>query len=139
MFMMATHVDDLLRACRSEVSHIMQEVRRSLTFGKEETGSFKFCGRELVQRDDFTIHLTCRGTTLKLEEIVPSSEHQRIRKTKDEPLTKDEQEQNESVVGGLQWVARICRLGILASVSKLQQFKRHATVSTLNMCNKVVR
>ena len=51
----------------------------------------------------------------------------------------NEQEQYESVVGGLQWVARICRLDILASVSKLQQFKRHATVSTLNMCNKVVR
>eukprot|EP00974_Lingulodinium_polyedra_P082780 8016885-Lingulodinium_polyedra.AAC.1 len=75
---------------------------------------------------------------MKLDEITPCLEHMHSRKTADQPLTKTELEQYESVVGGLQWIARICRLDILVNVSKLQQFKKHAKVSTMNMCNKVV-
>ena len=76
---------------------------------------------------------------MQLDEIQPCPEHVHIRKTADEPLTKKEQEQYESIVGGLQWIARICRLDILVNVSKLQQFKKLAKVSTMNMCNKIVK
>ena len=48
---MATHVDDLLWANRPEVDHIMKKVREILTVGKEEIGTFKLCGRELVQKE----------------------------------------------------------------------------------------
>ena len=75
---------------------------------------------------------------MKLSDIVPSPEHQHLRKTKDERLTKDEQGQYDSVVGALQWIVRICRLDALASVSTLQQFKNHAAVGTMSWCSKVV-
>ena len=74
---------------------------------------------------------------MKIEEVTLSSlcKHE----AKDRRLTREEQEQLESVIGSLAWIARVCRIELLVRVSKLQQEKRTATRATAHACNQVVR
>ena len=44
-----------------------------------------------------------------------------------------------SVTGSLQWVVRIARVESQAAVSRLQQMKKHATVTTAVFANKVLQ
>ena len=55
-----------------------------------------------------------------------------------DPVTKGEEKQLRSVVGGLSWIARQARPDILYRVSKLQCSIKGATVSTLKEANKVL-
>ena len=36
---------------------------------KEKTGEFKFTGHEIIQYDDFSVHVKCRDTTLKMDKV----------------------------------------------------------------------
>ena len=45
---------------------------------KISTGSFRFCGREISQAEDFTITATCKDTTEKLEKISTAHKSRKI-------------------------------------------------------------
>ena len=128
---LATHVDDLIWAVFEGLESVMKEVAEYLTFGKMEEMNFRFCGREVTQSEEFTIKITCRDTTLKLNPIVI--------KTTSGKASPDERAQYESVAGSLAWICRVSRADIMANVSKIQQRKKHLDVPAMQDANKVVK
>ena len=95
---MGTIVDDTIYAIRPDHKWILDAIAAELVFGKIEERSFRFCGREIVQDEEFSVRVTGWQTTLKINEIkiVPS----RL-KMSDEPASLDEIQQYMSVVGSL--------------------------------------
>ena len=58
--MLATHVDDLLWACKPGYEHIVQGLLDKYTLKTIDQGAFRFCGREILQDDEFNITVRCR-------------------------------------------------------------------------------
>ena len=97
------------------------------------TGSFRFCGREIIQEEDFSIKATCKDTTEKLEKI-----KYRTQVKKDSSVNEGEKAQLRSVVGSLAWIARQARPDLSYKVSKLQSKCNHATMKDLVNANQAV-
>ena len=95
---------------------------------KVSTGSFRFCGREIVQEEDFTIKATCKDTTEKLEKIT-----YRTQVKKDSSVNEGEKAQLRSVVGSLAWIAR----PFLQSVETKSKCN-HATMTDLVYANQAI-
>ena len=123
--MMASHVDDLIYACLPGYEHIMKNLQKAFQVedSKISSGEIRFCGREVKQAEDYTITVTCKDTTERLEKI---SYRNGIKK--DSPVTEGERSQLRSVVGGLAWVARQARPDLSYKVSKLQSRCNCATI-----------
>ena len=133
--MMASHVDDLIYACKPGFEHIMKRVQKifQVEDAKVSTGSFRFCGREIVQDEDYSIKATCKDTTEKLEKIKYRTQ------VKKETLANDgEKAQLRSVVGSLAWIARQARPDLSYKVSKLQSRCNRATMKDLVYANQAV-
>ena len=77
--------------------------------------------------------MTCEHTIMKLEGIKD------IVGGDGESANNEEKSAYGSAVGSLAWISRVCRLDILANVSKLQQNKKHVTKRALRDCNKVIK
>ena len=65
---MSSNVDDLLYGYLPEGAEAMNSVLQQLLVGKEEHGTFRFCGKEFRQDEDFGIQVTakrqhCASTT----------------------------------------------------------------------------
>jgi hypothetical protein len=129
-----THVDDLLWACKPEAQHIIDEVLASFKFGKIDKSNFRYCGKQVTQDEDFTIHINCKDTILKTGRIRIANG----RRMQDE-VTPDERTQLKSVAGSLSWVARQCRPDISYRVSKMQSTAGpKCRVADLKEANKVL-
>ena len=134
--MMASHVDDLIYACLPGYEHIMKNLQKAFQVedSKISSGEIRFCGREVKQAEDYTITVTCKDTTERLEKI---SYRNGIKK--DSPVTEGERSQLRSVVGGLAWVARQARPDLSYKVSKLQSRCNCATIKDLIYANEAVQ
>jgi Reverse transcriptase (RNA-dependent DNA polymerase) len=132
--MLATHVDDMLWACQPEAQPVIDKLLAKFTLKCVESDNFRFCGRDITQDPDGTIHIRCNGT---LEKIVPVNVNRGKRKTTDKAFP-NEIAQLRSVVGSLAWVSRQCRPDISYAVSKLQSCSAAATVGDLMFANKVL-
>ena len=133
---MATHVDDVLWACDDEAHGIMKQIQSELAFGKLESGSFRFCGVEIVQESDYTIRVTCEKSSRKLERIPISDKRA---KEPDAKCTAEEQESLRSGVGMLMWVTRSCRPGIAYQTSVSQTAVSKPVVSDLVYANTTIQ
>ena len=51
--MLATHVDDMLWATKSGYEDRVQQLLDRYTIKTVESGTFRFCGREVIQHSDF--------------------------------------------------------------------------------------
>ena len=81
-----------------------------------ESGTFRFCGREVIQHSDFSVSVRCKDTTEKIEPVLYDPEGR-----KQTDLARDHEiAQLRSVVGSLAWVARQCRSQLSYGVNKLQ-------------------
>ena len=131
--MCGTHVDDSLYGVRGEAVDIMQKVLDGFGVQDTEQTSFRYCGKEFVQFENFSIKVTCRDTTEKLHPI----RYDHMRKL---TALATEQEKSElfSVIGSLSWIARQCRPGLSFDVSRLQSLSRTATTRELRDANKTV-
>ena len=56
--MLGSHVDDLIWACHPKYQYIINDLKH-FQCGKVEQEKFRYCGKEVAQDDDFTIHVTC--------------------------------------------------------------------------------
>ena len=56
--LLGTHVDDILWANFPEVDHIITSVLAKFQCGDPEMKNFRYCGKEVVQYEDFTIDVT---------------------------------------------------------------------------------
>ena len=64
MVLLASHVDDIIWAADPEADEGIMAIQTELIFGKLEDSSFRFCGIEIEQAEDFTIKVTCAQTCL---------------------------------------------------------------------------
>ena len=67
--LLTSHVGDLLWACDPSCDWIMNDLIETFKCGKVETGSFRHCGKEIIQDEDFNIHVTCSETTRNVAKI----------------------------------------------------------------------
>ena len=131
--MLATHVDDMLWATKSGYEDRVQQLLDRYTIKTVESGTFRFCGREVIQHSDFSVSVKCKDTTEKLE---PVRYDPKGRKQTD--LARDHEiTQLRSVVGSLAWVARQCRPQFSYGVNKLQSVCGTATLDDLKFANKL--
>ena len=104
----------------------------SMTF---DSGTFRFCGREVIHHSDFSVSIRCQDTTEKIEPVRYDPE---VRKQTD--LARDhENVQLRSVVGSLAWVARQCRPQLSYGVEKLQSVCGTATLDDLRFAKKLLQ
>ena len=54
--MLGSHVDDLIWACHPKYQYIIDDLKH-FQCGKVEQKKFRYCGKEVAQDDDFTIHV----------------------------------------------------------------------------------
>ena len=73
--MLATHVDDLMYACKAGYEHIVQKILDRFEVRETQTGNIRFCGREIIQDEQGNIRITCRDTT---EKILPINSRREI-------------------------------------------------------------
>ena len=70
VIIIATHVDDLVWACRPETEERITIIKSMLTLGAESEYSFRYSGKEIEKdKETFSIKVTCRATTEKLTPI----------------------------------------------------------------------
>ena len=133
--MLATHVDDMLWATKLGYEDRVHRLLDSYTIKTVESGTFRFCGREVIQHFDFSVSVRCKGTTEKIE---PVRYDPKVRKQTD--LARDHEiAQLRSVVGSLAWVARQCRPQLSYGVNKLQSVCGIATLDDLRFANKLLQ
>ena len=65
--MFATHVDDMLWATKPGYEDRVQQLLDRYTIKTVESGTFRFCGREVIQHSDFSVSVKCKDTTEKIE------------------------------------------------------------------------
>jgi hypothetical protein len=129
---MCVHVDDIMWGIEDEHESHIRLILEAFDMGKIEETPFRYCGKEITQDDDFTIHVATKNNTEKIEQInIPQNR-------KAGPATEGEISQLRSVVGSLAWVARESRPDIAYRTSRLQSRCAKATVADLRECNKVV-
>ena len=67
--MLATHVHDMLWATKSGYEDRVQQLLDRYTIKTVESGTFRFCGREVIQHSDFSVSVKCKDTTEKIEPV----------------------------------------------------------------------
>ena len=72
---MSSNVDDLLYGYLSEAAEARNSVLQQFSVGKEEHGSFRFCGKEFRQDEDFGIHVTAKDNTERVQPITNDVKH----------------------------------------------------------------
>ena len=124
---MGTIVDHTIYAIRPDHKWILDAIAAELIFGKIEERSFRFCGREITHDEDYSIKMTCKQTTLNINEIkiAPTRSN-----TPEEPATKEYVQQYMSVMGSSSCIARVCRADVSYNVSQCHQMRQVAKVGT---------
>ena len=94
--MIGTHVDDILWAADDESQKIIDSVLAEFDIREVKSGDFRYCGLEVVQDQDYTVHVTAKDNIEKIEAVSYP---------RDSPLTRrcneGETSQLRSVVGAL--------------------------------------
>ena len=133
ILMLATHVDDLLWACEPEAQTIMDKILTTFQCGKIEEGTFRYCGKDVEQDEDFNIKVTCRSSTMKIQKArIPSG------RSLAEPLNDEDKTSMKSIAGSLAWIARQCRPDLAYRVSRVQAASSTGCVADLKEANKYV-
>ena len=120
---MSSNVDDLLYGSLPEGAEAMNSLLQQFLVGKEEHGSFRFCGKEFRQDEDFGIHVTAKDNTERVQPITYGAKHGLTRKA-----SADEIHQLRSVTQSLAWIARQTRLDHSYHISKIQSTFEDACV-----------
>ena len=133
---MVTHVDDLFVCGNGSKYENAMKVLTTKLHLKENSGSFKFCGKNVTQLEDGTI-------TLDQKEMIEVLEYQLIskdRRTKPNlPLTDTEKSQFRGLVGSMGWITRQTRPDVLVNVSMAAQTMGNPTVRDILDLNKGIK
>ena len=130
-YMLATHVDHMLRATKSGYEDRVQQLLDRYTIKTVESGTFQFCGREVIQHSYLSVSVKCKDTTEKIEPVPYDPKG-----CKQTDVARDhENAKLRSVVGSLAWVARQCRPQLSYGVNKLQSVCGTATLDDLRFTN----
>ena len=129
---MSSNVDDLLYGYLPQAG-AMNSVLQQFLVGKEEHCTFRFCGKEFEQDEDFGIHVTAKDNIERVQPITYDGKHGLTRKA-----TANGVHQLRSVAQFLAWVARQTRLDFSYHISKIQSTFENSCVRDLRECNRIV-
>ena len=115
---LATHVDDLVWACKRSAEYIIANIKSLLILGTEDVHIFRSCGKQATQElGTFFIKITSRATSEKLAELkLPTGRLKNLAAG----ASQEEKEWLSTPVGILSWIARSCRPTPSYNVSRLQ-------------------
>ena len=133
---MITHVDDLLYAGSGPVyEKAMNAIKEDFKL-KENTGTFTFCGKQIIQDESVRIHVGQADAAKSLEfiDITPVRRRQLVA-----PCTAAEISEIRRVVGAVGWIARQTRPDLLAATSLLAQSLSGPRVSNIVEANSLVK
>ena len=138
--LLGVHVDDIIcTGSGPEYEACIGRLRSRFPFGSWEDAtqtSLTYCGCEIKQDADFTIHVTQERFSLGIDELNLS---QSRRSELHQEITFEERRSMRQILGALNWRATQSAPWLLATVSHLQGCVEHATVSDLCDLNKLVR
>ena len=113
----------------------VQQLLDRYTIKTVESGTFRFCGREVIQHSDFSVSVKCKDTTEKIELVRYDPKGR-----KQTDLARDHDiAQLRSVVGSLAWVARQCRPQLFIRCEQATVRMRPATLDDLRFANKLLQ
>ena len=101
---MSSNVDDLLYGSLPEGAEAMNSVLQHFLVGKEAHNSFRFCGKEFEQDEDFGIRVTAKDSNERVQPITYEAKHGLTRKA-----IASEVRQLRSVTQSLAGIARQTR------------------------------
>ena len=127
---MSSTVDDLLYGYFPEGAEATNSVLQQFLVGKEEHRTFRFCGKEFRQDEDFGIHVTAKDNT---EPIIYDAKHGLTRRA-----TASEIHQMRIVTQSFAWIARQTRPDFSYRISKIRSTFENAYARDLHECNKFV-
>ena len=120
---MSSDVDDLLYGYLPEGAEATNSVLQQFLVGKEEHNTFRFCGKESQQDEDFVIRVTTEDNTERVQPITCDAKHGLTRKA-----TENEVHQLRSVTQSLAWIARQTRPDLSYRISKIRSTFGNACV-----------
>ena len=123
---LTTNVDDLLYGYLPEGETAVKNILERFKVGKEESASFRFCGKEYM-----SITVTAKDNIERISGIMYGDK----RKLADK-CNEGETGHLRQVVASLAWIARQTRPGLSYRVSRLQGRVAHATVADLRQCDR---
>ena len=133
---MITHVDDLLYAGAGPVyEKAMNAIKADFKL-KENTGTFTFCGKQIIQDDDFTIRVGQADAANSLEFIDVTPARRRLLGAS---CSAPEISEIRRVVGAVGWIARQTRPDLLAATSLLAQSMSGPRVADIVAANALVK
>jgi len=131
--MMTSNVDDLLFGVTGQAEKAMKKVLEGFNVREAQERNFRFCGKEVVQNDDYSIRVTAKDNTEKIRPIkIPDK-----RKLTSE-CSPTEVTQVRSVTAALAWVGRQTRPDLSYRVSRMQTLIKQATIKEMKECNTIL-
>ena len=115
---------------------VIESLRQRFTFGKLETGSGRFLGRDLRQQADGSIWI---DQVDYIDKIVTVDIPKDRRMDKSSPLSDDERSLLRAKAGELNWIQTVSRPDLAGSVSLLQMSFGQPTVTSLLEANRLIR
>ena len=123
--------EDLLQDYLQQGAEATNSVLHQISVGKEEHGTFRFCGNSFWQDDG--IHVTAKDNTVWLQPITYDAKHGLTRKA-----TADEIHQLRSITQSLAWIAKQTRLDLSYRISKIQSASENVCARDPRECNRIV-
>ena len=111
----------------------MKAILDAFNVREQNATSFRFCGKEVTQHEDFSITVTAKDNTEKIRPITIGVQRKATDKCNAEETTC-----LRSVVAALAWVARQVRPALSFRVSKLQTVAGKGHVKDMREANKVL-
>eukprot|EP00435_Cladocopium_sp_Y103_P008670 s753_g2.t1 len=134
IIMVAT--DDLVSGGNERHQALMQQLKSRYKFGKWEYDSGRFCGKDIQQRKDSSIHVSQQyyveqKCTDRI--VIPKGTNN------DTPCTSEQVKQLREKVGALSWLSKETRVDLAGSVSLLMQAFPCPVIGDLKTCNKILK
>ena len=117
--LLGCHVDDLLWAGSEAMQKTMEVVQVEFKFGLVESDELKYCGHIIHQGKD-RIAITCPSVLDRIKPIYLSPQRRRHLGEMATPAEISQRSQFRSIVGNLNWLARVCRPDLNFQVNQLQ-------------------
>ena len=134
--LICVHVDDFIHCGTSEFKEsVIEELIKIFKMGKTESGSFKYVGFEIKQKDEgIEIDQSEYAANLEIFDIEPGRA-----KNSNEPLTEAEKSQLRAAAGKIGWLGRGTRPDLLFSQVELSTKFVNGKVADLVQASKVIR
>ena len=134
IIMVAT--DDLVSGGNKRHQDLMETLKSKYKFGKWEYDNGRFCGKDICQRKDYSIHASQQYYA---EQKCKERIHIPKGVDNDTPCTTEQIKQLREKVGALSWISKETRVDLAGSVSLLMQAFPCPVIGDLKTCNKILK